>query len=489
VLFAVAAILVVTASGREGATDERTANNFASTDPTSAVVSGSGRLLRPGPKPVARKLLQNDLVPFIVNGQPVPRGQKLFMASLRKTWNGRHFCAGALVAPKYVITAAHCLDLGDREPEVHLGRRQRTQESQRSSEVEVRQTVRAIRHPSWTGSVGDGFDIALLELDEPSSQPTLSLPSNPISFDDNLRLEITGWGETESGTLADDLMQADVSVFDQGRCSSSQLYGPRITSSMVCAGGEGRDSCVGDSGGPLLVPGSTPVLAGITSFGKIGGCGQLGIPTVYTNINSYVVWVRSVIGFQTPASPPPRQSPPPSNPPSRFPPASSPPSRFPPLSNPPSRFPPASNPPSRFPPLPSSDYDDQWKGSSNDACAREGSTWNPHQVGNGCTICTTYSTADRIADCVQCCCSKGSSSQRWTYNGCPNIGFAEGSTGLRSSNAWGSGDSFSPSSNFWSNSPSSGVTTRWNSPSSSDIWGSSVGRTSFYNSGYNGKKR
>jgi hypothetical protein len=88
VLFAVAAILVVTASGREGATDERTANNFASTDPTSAVVSGSGRLLRPGPKPVARKLLQNDLVPFIVNGQPVPRGQKLFMASLRKTWNG-----------------------------------------------------------------------------------------------------------------------------------------------------------------------------------------------------------------------------------------------------------------------------------------------------------------------------------------------------------------------------------------------------------------
>lgn len=76
-----------------------------------------------------------------------------------------------------MVTAAHCLDLGESQPVVHLGRRQRTVANQGSDEVEVRRTVRAVRHPRWNGNVGDGFDIALLELDRPSSQPVLALPS------------------------------------------------------------------------------------------------------------------------------------------------------------------------------------------------------------------------------------------------------------------------------------------------------------------------
>lgn len=56
---------------------------------TPATTTGS----QARPSLAGRKILQ-EIVPFISNGQPVPRGQKTFMASLRKSWNGAS-CDGA----------------------------------------------------------------------------------------------------------------------------------------------------------------------------------------------------------------------------------------------------------------------------------------------------------------------------------------------------------------------------------------------------------
>ena len=52
-----------------------------------------------------------------------------------------------------------------------------------------------------------------------------------------------------------------------------------ITSRMLCVGRNGKNSCKGDSGEPLMIDG---VLAGIASFGA--GCARRGVPGVYTSI-------------------------------------------------------------------------------------------------------------------------------------------------------------------------------------------------------------
>ena len=54
----------------------------------------------------------------------------------------------------------------------------------------------------------------------------------------------------------------------------------------------GEDTCKGDGGGPLVCPsgdGSGYVQAGIVSWGV--GCGQEGVPSVYTDVASSVCFI------------------------------------------------------------------------------------------------------------------------------------------------------------------------------------------------------
>ena len=55
----------------------------------------------------------------------------------------------------------------------------------------------------------------------------------------------------------------------------------------------GRDSCKGDSGGPLIstsTNGNTMYLMGLVAFGTTQ-CAT-GSPGVYTNVQHYIGWIR-----------------------------------------------------------------------------------------------------------------------------------------------------------------------------------------------------
>lgn len=72
----------------------------------------------------------------------------------------------------------------------------------------------------------------------------------------------------------------------------TSLFEPIVVrDNHLCAGGEnGKDSCRGDSGGPLMAERDARMyLAGVVSFGY--ECGLSGWPGVYTRVNKFRDWI------------------------------------------------------------------------------------------------------------------------------------------------------------------------------------------------------
>lgn len=82
-------------------------------------------------------------------------------------------------------------------------------------------------------------------------------------------------------------------IFNQDQCNIQ--YRRRITPRMICAGYEegGKDSCFGDSGGPLTCSqNGTNQLAGIVSFGA--GCARPNFPSVFARVSFFRDWINSI---------------------------------------------------------------------------------------------------------------------------------------------------------------------------------------------------
>ncbi|KAG3172282.1 hypothetical protein PI126_g1453 [Phytophthora idaei] len=90
------------------------------------------------------------------------------------------------------------------------------------------------------------YDFALLALEKPSKFTPIHLPKTDDSdIIAGMWTEVMGWGDTSfsNGT------RAGLEIWNNKDC----LPGFYVDNSSVCAGGAaGRDSCVGDTAGPLI---------------------------------------------------------------------------------------------------------------------------------------------------------------------------------------------------------------------------------------------
>lgn len=146
------------------------------------------------------------------------------------------------------------------------------------------------------------YDIALLRLsyDVPVTNyiKPICLPSNNNVGN---KLYVAGWGKTEVSSASSVKRKLALPQADKDYCSRvySVNAGLQLGFGQICAGGQnGKDSCRGDSGGPLmeLVRGSNGrgswKAVGIVSFGPTP-CGLEGFPGVYTRVGDFVPWILS----------------------------------------------------------------------------------------------------------------------------------------------------------------------------------------------------
>ena len=112
---------------------------------------------------------------------------------------------------------------------------------------------------------------------------------------------VTGWGRTEAtaiGSISTVLQDAQVAPVSWQGCRLV-MGETRVTEGMICAGAEGKDTCNGDSGGPMVTrhesTGGYSVI-GITSWGDVP-CAKPQSFGVYANVAHYLDWIAEQVGY------------------------------------------------------------------------------------------------------------------------------------------------------------------------------------------------
>ncbi|XP_041989297.1 transmembrane protease serine 9-like [Aricia agestis] len=234
----------------------------------------------------------------VVGGGALQPGEFPWLAALRR--DGKVICGATVVARDHLVTATHCIfEIEASRLSVLVG--EYDVNSTRSAGLAV---AHVFQHPDFNRYTYDN-DIAVLRLAEPLPDHLYRpacLPNDDSSLD-GVNAVVSGWGGTvEKGPPSNIPMKAEVNIWSEEECKGAGYGRRKVTPRMICANAPDRDSCTGDSGGPLLMTQPYHTLVGIVSWGR--GCARQGYPGVYVRVDRFMPWLQVALRHACTCSPP-----------------------------------------------------------------------------------------------------------------------------------------------------------------------------------------
>ena len=178
--------------------------------------------------------------PPIVNGDRTDDWEQVGALIVRYGNQGSSFCSGTLIAPTWVLTAAHCIEAAkqyDRQ-----GYTISFSMGKVSDPIEMIDAIRLKEHPSYSPNTLQ-YDVGLMELEEPATEVDPIRPNRETMNAQWKGTDITfvGYGATsDSGGGSGHKRYAVIPIYD-------------ISNSYFRAYDSEKNLCSGDSGGGGLL--------------------------------------------------------------------------------------------------------------------------------------------------------------------------------------------------------------------------------------------
>nr|AUI10835.1 putative PQM protease precursor [Zoropsis spinimana] len=240
----------------------------------------------------------------IVNGSVAQPGKYPWMVSIQENVNGnwKHICGGSILNENWIVTAAHCFDqpINVNVHEVYVGLYSLLKNNDPTTKKHKLSKI--IIHEKYNEH-GYANDIALIKTATPidikgSKGYVNGICLPPGATDPSGQATVIGWGRIKSdGPISAELREVTLPLVPWQKCKA--IYGSKnsefnyvqVVPSMLCAGGNGKDACEFDSGGPFFQYDKNGVATLIGTVANGAECAYKDYPGMFMKVSAFKGWM------------------------------------------------------------------------------------------------------------------------------------------------------------------------------------------------------